>query len=70
MKTSVLIQNGVTTSTVDLIFRPVKLIPWPDQRRAMGDVALPLLKGRHRIAEDVFRATPIRIFGIRCCIPT
>ena len=54
MKTSVLIQNGVTTSTVDLIFRLVKLIPWPDQRRAMGDVTLSLLKGRHRIAEEVF----------------
>lgn len=54
MKTSVLVQNGVTASTAELIYRLVELIPWPDQRRAMGDVAVSLLNGKHRIAEDVF----------------
>jgi hypothetical protein len=54
MKTSVLIQNGVTDSTVDLIYRLVELIPWPDQRLAMGDVTLALLNGSPRIAEAVF----------------
>ncbi|MGD0887424.1 MAG: transposase [Thermodesulfovibrionales bacterium] len=39
---------------VDLVSRLVDFIPWPVQRSAMGDVALTLLHGRHRVAEDVF----------------
>ena len=54
MRTSVLIRNGVTASTVDLIYRLVELIPWPDQRRAMGDVTLTLLNGKFRTAEEIF----------------
>lgn len=54
MKTSILVQNGVAVSTVDLICRLIDLIPWPDKRRAMGDVTLTLLNGHYRVAEDVF----------------
>jgi len=39
---------------VDLVSRLVDLIPWPERRRAMGDVALVLLDGKYRVAEDVF----------------
>jgi hypothetical protein len=54
MKTSILSQKGVTTEIVDLVSRLVDLIPWPARRRAMGDVTLVLLNGKHRVAEDVF----------------
>jgi hypothetical protein len=46
--------SGVSTEMVDLISRLVNLIPWPERRRAMGDVTLVLLDGKHRVAEDVF----------------
>jgi hypothetical protein len=39
---------------VALIFRLVSLIPWPDRRRAMGDVAMTLLEGKPRVSEEVF----------------
>ena len=54
MKTSTLVRNGISEDLVDLVSRLVDLIPWPDRRRAMGDVALVLLDGKHRVAEDVF----------------
>jgi len=54
MKTSILVQNGVSGEIVGLISRLVSLIPWPMKRCAMGDVALTLLDGKHRVAEDVF----------------
>lgn len=54
MKTAALARNGVSTEMVGLIERLVDLIPWPDRRRAMGDVALLLLDGKHRVAENVF----------------
>lgn len=54
MKTTTLAQNGVTAEMVSLIARLVDLIPWPERRRAMGDVALLLLNGKHRVAENVF----------------
>lgn len=54
MKTTTLARNGVSAEMVGLISRLVDLIPWPERRRAMGDVALSLLDGRHRVAEDVF----------------
>jgi len=54
MKTTTLAQNGVSTEIVDLISRLVDLIPWPTRRCAMGDVALSLLDGKHRVAENVF----------------
>ena len=54
MKTSIQIRNGVSSQTVDLIVRLIDLIPWPIRRSAMGDVALSLLDGKPRVAEDVF----------------
>jgi hypothetical protein len=54
MKTTTLERNGVSTETVDLISRLVDLIPWPERRCAMGDVALSLLNGKHRVAESIF----------------
>ena len=54
MKTSTLVRNGITPELVGLISRLVDLIPWPEKRRAMGDVTLMLLDGKHRVAEDVF----------------
>ena len=54
MKPTTLARNGISTETVDLIGRLVELIPWPARRRAMGDVAVALLDGKQRVAEDVF----------------
>ncbi len=54
MKTSTLGRNGVSTELVDLIGRLVDMIEWPARRRAMGDVAIVLLDGKRRVAEDVF----------------
>jgi len=54
MKTSTMERNGITEDLVGLVSRLVDLIPWPERRRAMGDVALVLLDGKHRVAEDVF----------------
>lgn len=54
MKTSTLVRNGVSTEMVELISRLVDLIPWPERRRAMGDVTISLLESKERVAEDVF----------------
>ncbi|MBK7001356.1 MAG: hypothetical protein IPH35_15680 [Rhodoferax sp.] len=54
MKTSTLVRNGVSTETVELILRLIKLIPWPERRSAMGDVVLSLLDGKPRVAQTVF----------------
>lgn len=54
MKTSTLIQNGVSPEVAEMISRLVELIPWPFRRRAMGDVALTILAGKARIAEEEF----------------
>lgn len=54
MKTSTLIRNGISPEIVGLVSRLVELIPWPTRRRAMGDVALVLLDGKYRLAEEVF----------------
>jgi hypothetical protein len=37
-----------------LISRLVSLIPWPSRRQAMGDVAMTILDGKSRVAEEVF----------------
>lgn len=68
MKTSILDQKGVTPETVALISRLVSLIPWPDRRRAMGDVTITLLDGKQRIAEEVFGwgRSPVSV-GINEC---
>jgi hypothetical protein len=54
MKTTTLEQNGVSTEMISLVARLVDMIPWPARRRAMGDVAISMLNGKHRVAEDVF----------------
>jgi hypothetical protein len=54
MKTTTLAQNGVPTEMVELISHLVDLISWPERRRAMGEVTLLLLDGKHRVAESVF----------------
>jgi hypothetical protein len=54
MKRSILDQKNVSPETVALISRLVSLIPWPERRRAMGDVAITLLEGKPRVCEEVF----------------
>jgi hypothetical protein len=54
MKTSTLVRNGISPELIGLVSRLVDLIPWPVRRRAIGDVTLVLLDGKHRVAEDVF----------------
>lgn len=54
MKPTTLARNGVSAQTVELISRLVESIPWPDRRRAMGDVTASLLEGKPRVAESVF----------------
>jgi hypothetical protein len=54
MKTSILSRSGVQENVVALISRLVGMIPWPNRRRAMGDVVLSVLGGKHRVAEQVF----------------
>ena len=54
MKTSTQVRNGVSTEMVELISRLVDLIPWPERRRAMGDVTISILESKERVAEDVF----------------
>lgn len=54
MKTSILHQNGISPEVVKLIDRLVAMIPWPERRRAMGDVTLSILDGKARVAETEF----------------
>lgn len=54
MKTSILKRNGISEKVVCLISRLVDRIPWPDRRSAMGDVAMTILDGKSRVAEDEF----------------
>ena len=54
MKPTTLARNGVSAQTVALISRLVESIPWPERRRAMGDVTASLLDGKPRVAESVF----------------
>ncbi|MDO9104962.1 MAG: hypothetical protein Q7U57_08370 [Methylovulum sp.] len=51
MKTATLERNGISKEVVALISRLVDLIPSSGRRCAMGDVALSLLDGKHRVAE-------------------
>lgn len=54
VKTPTVVRNGVTPQMTKLIDRLVGMIPWPDRRSAMGDVIIPLLDCKPRVAEDVF----------------
>ena len=54
MKTSILQQNEIPSSVVELVQRMVERIPWPARRQAMADATKTLLKGKPRVAEAVF----------------
>jgi len=54
MKTSTLVQNGISPEVMGLILRLVASIPWPFRRQAMGDVAITILNSKPRIAEAEF----------------
>jgi hypothetical protein len=54
MKTSILQQNEIPFSVVELVQRMVARIPWPDRRQAMADATMTLLEGKPRVAEAVF----------------
>lgn len=54
MKTSTLVNNGVSEEYAALILRLIRLIPWPARRRAQGDVVQVVLNGKHRLAETAF----------------
>lgn len=54
MKPTTLARNGVSMELADLVARLVNMVPWPVRRQAMGDVALSILDGKPRVAEDVF----------------
>jgi len=54
MKTSILQQNGISISVVELVQRMVARIPWPERRQAMADATKTLLQGKPRVAEAVF----------------
>jgi len=54
MKTSILQQNEIPISVVELVQRLMDKIPWPVRRQAMADVTNTLLKGKPRVAESVF----------------
>jgi len=54
MKSSILVQNGVSPEMVALICRLVDQIAWPARRQAMGDVTISLLNGKPRVAESAF----------------
>jgi hypothetical protein len=54
MKTSILQQNGIPISVVELVQRLVARIPWPERRQAMADATKTLLEGKPRVAEAVF----------------
>ena len=54
MKTSILRQNEISPSVVELVQRLVEQIPWPARRQAMADATNTLLKGKPRVAEAVF----------------
>jgi len=54
MKTSILEQNEIPISVVELVQRMVDRIPWPDRRQAMADATQTLLDGKPRVAEAVF----------------
>jgi hypothetical protein len=72
MKTSILDRNGVSPEFADMISRLVALVPWPSRRQAMGDVAVTILDGKPRVAEDEFgwsrSAVALGINEFRCGI--
>lgn len=54
MKKSVIEKHGVTSETKELLERVVSMVPWPERRKAMADVAMTVLDGKARVAESTF----------------
>ena len=74
MTKSILERNGISEEAVGLVSRLVDSIPFPERRIAMGEVAVTILGGSHRLAESVFgwNRNSVRLgihefeSGIRC----
>jgi transposase len=74
MAKSILEQNGTSEEVIGLVSRLVDGTPHPEQRIAMGEVALTILGGSHRLAESIFgwNRNTVRLgihefkSGIRC----
>ena len=54
MAKSVLECNGISQEMVGLVSGLIDNIPWPDRRKAMGEVAVTMLNGSPRLAESIF----------------
>ncbi len=54
MAKSILEQNGISEEVVGLVSRLVDAIAHPQRRIAMGEVAVTMLGGSHRLGESVF----------------
>ena len=54
MAKSVLECNGISQEMVGLVSGIIDKIPWPDRRKAMGEVAVTMLNGSPRLAESIF----------------
>lgn len=54
MKTSAITRHGVSPVLAEIISKLVSVMPWPARRRLMGYVAIKILDGKSRVAEDVF----------------
>jgi len=54
MKISSADQKGLNENMISLLQRIVKLVPWPERRRAKSDIVETLLDGQVRAGEDLF----------------
>lgn len=54
MKRSTLVRKQISMETINLLKRLVEMIPYPERRRAMGDITVSLLEDKARVAENVF----------------
>ncbi|MCK4563161.1 MAG: transposase [Verrucomicrobia bacterium] len=54
MAKSVLECNGISQEMVGLVSGLIDNVPWPDRRKAMGEVAVTMLNGSPRLAESIF----------------
>jgi len=54
MKVSQIAKKGLSEEAILLLGRLVKMVPWPERRRAKADIVETLLGGHLRAAEDVF----------------
>lgn len=54
MKISQVKKNDLSQEEIMLLKRIVKMVPWPERRKAKADIVETLLGGHIRAAEDVF----------------